>query len=608
MSDTAGALSFTVSATDRASAPLRRIERAARGVTGGLNGLADRAMTVRGLNWLGASASGVARSMAAIMPSLGVLTAAGTAAGVAALADRWASLSSTLGTNAYRLQTTAQGLHTLQGAARLAGVSAEDADAGLRGLGDALSDAVGGRDTQAVQFFNMLRINIRDAAGQAKRASDVLPEVADGIARIADPRLQEAVMSALRLPASLLPFLKEGSAGLRRWEAEARRFGVISDQGAEAGSRFAQSQRRLGLATDGLANAIGERLAPAFVPVIDRTTEWIAANRELIAQDIGEWVDTAIPRVERMATGLDTLVKKTVGWNEALTAVGGLWIFRKLFGVAGAAGWAGVELGRARDYLRERAFGAARERMERDPPPDPLGDMIRRQLSPGSRITSREPAPGRSASDPRGIRNNNPLNLTYVPGQRGLDQSAPSDGRFGRYATMEDGVAQSVRQMQIHAGRGFDTLGKLIQKWAPQSENDTGSYIRRVERETGLSRDTRLDFGNEEMLRRIVRSMAAHENGRPIPDDVVERGVQRAVRPEAPAVREPPRPAMPAAPGADPTRAWPSGPPAVPGQQSQRMPEIKIQLSGLPAGMSATTTTRSPDGGVRVERALQGFG
>lgn len=589
-----GALSVTISAIDRLSGPLAQMNVGAQRLQ-------------RNFAGLGSSAGVLARGMASVVPPLGALTAASSVAGLIALTDRWANFAAGLGTSAYRVQTTVSGLHAMQGAARLAGVSAESLTQGLEGLGDALVDAAGGRDTTALQYLNLLKVSFREGALGAKSAAEVLPEVADGIARISDPRLQARVMAALRLPADLLPYLKEGSAGLRRWEADARRFGVVSERGAEAARAFQVAQTRLRMAGEGLVNTIGQRLEPALVPLLERMSAWIADNRELTSQNIGAWVENSIPKLEGMAKTLDGLVSKTVGWNEALTAIGGLWVFRKLFGTAGAIGWAGVELGRLRDALRERAFGAVKERMERDSPADPLGDMVRR-IWPGRGPTSSAPAPGRDARDPRGVRNNNPLNLSYVPGQQGLDPAAPSDGRFGRYTSMEAGIAQSVRQMQLHAERrGANTLSKLIQLWAPSSDNNTGAYIRQVERETGLGRDQVLDFQDEATLRKLVAAMARVENGRALDAGVITRGVGQALgrvptpaAPTAPVGQ--PAPAGPEA-AAPPSQAAPAAAPASPPQKV----DVSVRLQGLPAGITATTTTRSADG-VRVERSSVGSG
>jgi hypothetical protein len=123
---------------------------------------------------------------------------------------------------------------------------------------------------------------------------------------------------------------------------------------------------------------------------------------------------------------------------------------------------------------------------------------------------------------PRGIRNNNPLNISYVPGQEG---AVGSDGRFGIYGSQEQGIASAERQLLRYQDRGIDTLTKVLNKWAPSSENDTAAYIARVSRDTGIKPDEQIDFRNRQQAAAIIASMARHETGRQLDPDVVNRGV-----------------------------------------------------------------------------------
>ncbi|RKK02128.1 hypothetical protein EBE87_24365 [Pseudoroseomonas wenyumeiae] len=249
----------------------------------------------------------------------------------------------------------------MQGAARLAGASAEDMTSGMEGLGDALSDAVGGRDGNALQYFQLLGVAMRDAESKARSASDALPEVVDGIARISDPRLQARVMSALRLPASLLPFLKQGSAGLRVWEADARRFGLVTEQGAAAAQKFELAQTHLQMAGEGLVNTIAQRLAPVISPLLERLANWIAANREMIGQRVEEIVTKLAGAVDRFVSGgglqklgdqilgicrgVESAIQWMGGWETAAKALGAvlaLQLLAPLTGIVGALGALGA--------------------------------------------------------------------------------------------------------------------------------------------------------------------------------------------------------------------------------------------------------------------------
>ncbi len=110
----------------------------------------------------------------------------------------------------------------------------------------------------------------------------------------------------------------------------------------------------------------------------------------------------------------------------------------------------------------------------------------------------------------RGIRNNNPLNLGYVPGQQGV---VGSDGRFGQYGSMADGIAASERQLLSYQAQGSDTIAKMIARWAPASENETGSYVRQVSQWTGIDPTARVDMHDPVTAQKIIGAMARRESG-----------------------------------------------------------------------------------------------
>ncbi|NKE43581.1 hypothetical protein HB662_02250 [Roseomonas frigidaquae] len=639
----AGALSVTISAIDRLSGPLATMNSGALRLAAGVSRLNNAARSTMGMDRLSRLAGAVARNIALIVPPLSALTAAGSIAGVLRLAGSWATLGAQLTRTAYRVQSTASALFTMRGAAALSGASAEELTQGLQGLGDALSDAVGGRDDTAGQYFRLLGIGLRDAAGQARTATEVLPEVADGIARIADPRLQARVLGALRLPAGLLPYLRQGAAGMREYEREARRAGAISEEGAEAARQFELAQIRLNLAGQGLVNTLAARLAPVLVPLIDRLSNWLitegprlGAIVEDLAGRFTAWVDggglTRLgERLEAVGTGISTVIGWMGGMENAaillgvallahvlapltriVRALGSIttfrlapWLLRLLS--TGATG--GLAAGAF--ILHPTPLNAGEEaqldRLRRDPealrrelelaPPRPaglpslearLGAFFRQRWAP-SLPAAPAARPGDPA-EPRGIRNNNPLNLMWHPGQLEANPGLASDGRFGVYPTMEAGIAQAIRQLQRNARRGDDTLARQISRWAPPGENNTAAYIAAVSRAIGIAPNETLDLRDAAVLRRLVAAMAVQENGRALDPAVIDRGVALGL---APAGASAPSPATAA------------GPLAAGGGESRSV--VELRFSGqVPPGLTAIT--RREDGGVRIERPGLGAG
>jgi muramidase (phage lysozyme) len=77
---------------------------------------------------------------------------------------------------------------------------------------------------------------------------------------------------------------------MAEYAEKARHYGVINERAAEVAEEFARQQHALGLATEGLTNAIGEALAPVLGPMLHDMAEWIADNRAWIATDIAKAV------------------------------------------------------------------------------------------------------------------------------------------------------------------------------------------------------------------------------------------------------------------------------------------------------------------------------
>ncbi|EGB84551.1 hypothetical protein HMPREF9533_00593, partial [Escherichia coli MS 60-1] len=84
----------------------------------------------------------------------------------------------------------------------------------------------------------------------------------------------------------------------------------------------------------------------------------------------------------------------------------------------------------------------------------------------------------------RGERNNNPGNLNFA-GQAGASLERPG-GRFARFETAFDGLRALARQLMLYAGRGINSVEKIISTWAPASDNNnTTAYIRAVSQRLG---------------------------------------------------------------------------------------------------------------------------
>lgn len=130
---------------------------------------------------------------------------------------------------------------------------------------------------------------------------------------------------------------------------------------------------------------------------------------------------------------------------------------------------------------------------------------------------------------PRGIRNNNPLNIRRSADRWQGAATTQTDKSFVQFETMAYGYRAAWRLMQTYYRRlrrqkKRFTVENIIARWAPPNENDTTAYTRTVLMLSGLG-------GNENLLppqnvqgygrlARLMEAMTVMENGiRPVAVD-----------------------------------------------------------------------------------------
>lgn len=78
----------------------------------------------------------------------------------------------------------------------------------------------------------------------------------------------------------------------------------------------------------------------------------------------------------------------------------------------------------------------------------------------------------------RGIRNKNPFNVRYTSnGWLGKVKRNKKDPQFEEFSNMAYGIRCGILLLRGYIFRGYDTLAKIINRFAPASENDVMSYI-----------------------------------------------------------------------------------------------------------------------------------
>lgn len=114
---------------------------------------------------------------------------------------------------------------------------------------------------------------------------------------------------------------------------------------------------------------------------------------------------------------------------------------------------------------------------------------------------------------PRGIRNNNPLNIRIGNVWLG-EVPNPTDNEFEQFVSMFYGLRAGFILLRRYIRRyHLTTVPDIISRWAPGSENNTVKYIDTVCQLSGITPDAQLDYGDEETLVNLVDAMILVECG-----------------------------------------------------------------------------------------------
>jgi len=114
---------------------------------------------------------------------------------------------------------------------------------------------------------------------------------------------------------------------------------------------------------------------------------------------------------------------------------------------------------------------------------------------------------------PRGLRNNNPLNIRRNSGCF-QGEIKGKDKAFKTFSSMPYGYRAAFITLATYLSKGQNTIEKIVAKWAPPSENNTASYIAKVEKWSGVPKEKALTAADGADYIMIVAAMSAVENGR----------------------------------------------------------------------------------------------
>ena len=127
---------------------------------------------------------------------------------------------------------------------------------------------------------------------------------------------------------------------------------------------------------------------------------------------------------------------------------------------------------------------------------------------------------------PRGIRNNNPLNIRKGNNWKG-ERQPQCDPSFEEFESLQMGlragfiILRNYQRISLAPKMRANTIRKIINRWAPASENNTLKYIETVAKRSGLNPDELIAYRDKPRMLAVVEAMCFVECGQAIDKDII---------------------------------------------------------------------------------------
>ena len=130
-------------------------------------------------------------------------------------------------------------------------------------------------------------------------------------------------------------------------------------------------------------------------------------------------------------------------------------------------------------------------------------------------LGSKESKKNEELKQPRGLRNNNPLNIRFSEYNEWLGrvEKDKSDNSFEEFISLYFGIRAGIILLRRYIERGINTPRLIIRHWAPSNENNTEKYIENVCEWSGLERDEHLYWERCDDMIPLICAMIRMECG-----------------------------------------------------------------------------------------------
>jgi hypothetical protein len=522
----AAGFAISIKLLDLVTGPMRQVNSAIAGLEknvkatareGGLLEVRDALTKIR------REAGDLGEKLGTVFTPLEGLTAAGSLAGMAALAERFASTGAEVGRTSALLGVGTKDLQNWRGAMRLAGGSAEDATGLIANMGRQLYLAHHGLNPEVFRTAMQFGLDVSKGPTEFLRAVNANEKF-----QKLNSEEKRQFASKFGIDERTLWLLSQTTAEFNRYSAASERHGYLSEGQTRAAHELEFAYVGLKLSVESMGLAIGGQVGTWMTPMLTKWSEWLDEARKTPAI-----MSTVESGVNLLALAIGTTAVAAIGkLMFKVLAFNAVWYtspIGRAIAILGALDAAGV----VTLPIPHEGKTKEDEGLLNAPGPNPgsLGDKWQKSKGVWDFLFG---GSGSGATGPRSA-------LPPAAGPRQGNAVAPNDalnnfasmrargGGWQSFDTPAAGIQATKALLERYGAGGTNTLGGIISKWAPPSENDTSTLIKRAEGWMGVKADQPLNLKDPETMRRLVSAMIANEHGGVLPKGAPQSVIDQAL-------------------------------------------------------------------------------
>lgn len=251
------------------------------------------------------AAGNVARSARGIITTFG-----GAATAAVAAINKMATQADNLNTMANVVGLNIEAYQKLRYAAEQNDVSTEGFDKSLQKLSKSMGELHQGSGTlyTALKKTNPALLRQLRAAKDNETAFRLMMKAINQ-AGTAQKKAYLATAAFGKAGQELISLANIGADSMEKFEKEAENFGLVSAQGGASADEWGRAVVRVRKALEGVGYTVLNKVLPTLIPVVNKISEWISKNKELISERIIEWGTNLFNVLKSIAAIMGPLIK-----------------------------------------------------------------------------------------------------------------------------------------------------------------------------------------------------------------------------------------------------------------------------------------------------------